>query len=144
MMLCYNVTCCLHISDTSSSAPDISQVDILAVSSSSSSSTSSSSPGKMCLLSKQISYHMFFCLMHIYIYDIIFDIVLCSVLYCSHKIWCICACMMHCNCDMYFVNISATSSSVAAISAIDKSPASSSSSSSSSASSFLPGNLSLL
>ena len=140
MMLCYNVTCCLHISETSSSAPYISHVDILPVSSSS--STSSSSPGKLCLLSKQISYHMFFCLMHIYIYDIILDIVLSSVLNCSHKIWCICAHMMCCNCDMYFVNISATSSSVAAISAIDVSPASSSSSSSSSSS--LPGNLSLL
>ena len=139
-MLCYNVTCCLHISEPSSSAPEISHVDILPTSSSSS-STSSSSPGKLCLLSKQISYHMFFCLMHIYIYDIILDIILSSVLNCSHKIWCICAHMMCCNCDMYFVNISATSSSVAVISAIDVSPTLSSSSSSSSSSS-LPGNLS--
>ena len=142
MMLYYNVTCCLHISEPSSSAPEISHVDILPTSSSSSSSTSSSSPGKLCLLSKQISYHMFCCLMHIYIYDIILDIVVSSVLHCSHKIWCICAHMMCCNCDMYFINISATSSSVAAISAIDVSPTLSSSSSSSSSS--LPGNLSLL
>ena len=86
MMLYYNVTCCLHISEPSSSAPEISHVDILPTSSSSSSSsTSSSSPGKLYLLSKQISYHMFCCLMHIYIYDIILDIVVSSVLHCSQK-----------------------------------------------------------
>ena len=45
--------------EPSSSAPEISHVDILPTSSSSS-TTSSSSPGKLCLLSKQISYHMFF------------------------------------------------------------------------------------
>ena len=138
MMLCYNVTCCLNISETSLSVPCTSHADILPVSSSS--SILSSSPGKLCLLSKQISYHMFFCLMHIYIYDIILDIVQFIVLNCSHRILCICGHMMCYICDMYFVNISATSSSVAAISDIDISPASSSSSSSSP----LPGNLSLL
>ena len=142
MMLYYNVTCCLHILEPASSAPEISHVDILPTSSSS--STSSSSPGELCLLSKQISYHMFCCLMHIYIYDIILDIVLSSMLHCSHKIYCICAHMMCFNCDMYFINISATSSSVAVISAIDVSPTLSSSSSSSSSSYSLPGNLSLL
>ena len=141
MMLYYNVICCLHISEHSSSAPEISHVDILPTSSSSVAATSASSPGKLYLLSKQISYHMFCCLMHIYIYDIISDIVVSSVLHCSHKIWCICAHMMCCTCDMYFINISATSSSVAAISSIDVSPTLSSSSSSSSSS--LPGNLSL-
>ena len=140
-MLYYNVICCLHISEPLSSAPEISHVDILPTSSSAAAATSASSPGKLYLLSKQISYHMFSCLMHIYIYDIISDIVVSSVLHCSHKIWCICAHMMCCNCDMYFINISATSSSVAAISAIDISPTLSSSSSSSSSS--LPGNLSL-
>ena len=141
MMLYYNVICCLHISEPLSSAPEISHVDISPTSSSAAAATSASSPGKLYLLSKQISYHMFSCLMHIYIYDIISDIVVSSVLHCSHKIWCICAHMMCCNCDMYFINISATSSSVAAISAIDVSPTLSSSSSSSSSS--LPGNLSL-
>ena len=94
-----------------------------------------------CLYCQSKLYNIicFYSLIHSYIYDIILDIVVSSLLNCSHKIWCICAHMMLCDNDMCFLNIPATSSSVACISHIEISPVSSSSSSSSSSS---PGKLS--
>ena len=53
------MTCFLHISATTSCVASTPHVEIALVSSSSS-SPSSSSPGKLSLLSKQTSYHIFF------------------------------------------------------------------------------------
>ena len=54
------MTCFLHISATASCVASTSHVEIPPVSSSS--SPSSSSPGKLSVLSKQTSYHIFFSL----------------------------------------------------------------------------------
>ena len=53
-----HITCFLHISATTSCVASTAHVEIALVSSSS--SPSSSSPGKLPLLSKQTSYHIFF------------------------------------------------------------------------------------